>query len=160
DDAIASLKLLAGAAGASEKIAVLERIGDLYRDKLSNPARAMSTYLDALELDKTSHRILQRILDLQSETGQWKAAVETIGRFLELETDKAARGAYWLASAEIRRTHLKDDAGALECYENALDDMLRPDPQSPLRAATRERALDAFHAIRELVTGEGNWKYL
>ena len=157
DEAIANLRTLAVKVPPAERIPFLERIGDLYRDKLAAPPRAMSTYLEALELDKANHRILQRILDLQSETGQWKAAVETIDRFLELETDRMRRGAYYLASAEIRRTHLKDEIGALECYETALDDMLS---EEPLRAATRERALDAFHALRELITGNRDWKYL
>jgi tetratricopeptide (TPR) repeat protein len=157
DEAIATLRSLAATASPLDRISVLERIGDLYRDKLAAPPRAMSTYLEALEIDKTNHRILQRILDLQSETGQWKAATETIDRFIELETDRARRGVYYLASAEIRRTHLKDEAGALECYETAIDEMFR---EEPLRPATRERALDAFHALRELVTGDRNWKYL
>ncbi|HEY5926450.1 MAG TPA: tetratricopeptide repeat protein [Kofleriaceae bacterium] len=157
DEAIASLRSLAAMATPAERVGFLERIGDLYREKLSATSRAMSTYLEALEIDKSNHRILQRILELQSETGQWKAAVETIERFLAVETDKARRGAYHLASAEIRRTHLMDEAGALECYETAIDEMFR---EEPMRDATRERALDAFHALRELVSAEKNWKYL
>lgn len=157
DEAIASLKLLAEAADPAERVSYLERIGDLYRDRQANPARAMSTYLEALELDKANRRILQRVLDLQSETGQWKAAVETIDRFIAIEADRARRGAYLVASAEIRRTHLKDLPGALECYETAIDEMFR---EEPLRAATRERALDAFHALRELVVADADWKYL
>lgn len=151
DDAVASLRSRAALASPTERIRFLERIGNLYRDKLQNPARAMSAYLDALAIDKTDHRVLQRILDLQSETGQWKAAVETIDRFLELEDDRARRGAYLVASAEIRRTHLKDPAGALELYETALDEMLK---ENPLRASTRERALDTFNVLRELVSGD------
>lgn len=157
DEAIANLRTLAATAEPTARIPLLERIGDLYHDKLAATPRAMSTYLEALALDKTNHRILQRILDLQSETGQWKAATETIDRFLELETDRARRGAYYLASAEIRRTHLKDEDGARNCYETALDEML---DEEPLRPATRERALDAFHALRELVTADQDWKYL
>lgn len=158
DDAIADLRSLAEVApGAADRVAVLERIGNLYRVKLANPARAMASYLAALEIDHANHRVLQRVLDLQSETGQWKSAVETIERFLELESDRSRRGAYHIASAEIRRTHLKDVPGALECYETALDEMLG---EKPLRPATRERALEAFHALRDLVAADGNWKYL
>lgn len=155
DDAVASLRSRAALASPAEKIRLLERIGNLYHDKLENPARAMSAYLDALAIDKTDHRVLQRILDLQSETGQWKAAIETIDRFLELEDDRARRGAYLVASAEIRRTHLKDPAGALELYETALDEMLK---ENPLRDSTRERAFDVFNVLRELVSGDA--KYL
>ena len=157
DEAIATLRALAAITEPAARIPLLERIGDLYHDKLAAPPRAMSTYLEALALDKANHRILQRILDLQSETGQWKSAVETIDRFLEVETDRARRGAYHVASAEIRRAHLKDDPGARDCYEAALDEMLKDEP---LVAATRERALDAFHALRELITADQDWKYL
>ncbi|HSD91104.1 MAG TPA: tetratricopeptide repeat protein, partial [Kofleriaceae bacterium] len=155
DEAVASLRARVAVAPQAEKVRLHERIGNLYKDKLANPARAMAAYLDALELDKTSHRILQRVLDLQSETGQWKPAIETIDRFLELESDRARRGAYLLASAEIRRTHLKDQAGALDCYETALDEMLREDPLHP---QTRERAFAAFNALCELVNADS--KYL
>jgi tetratricopeptide (TPR) repeat protein len=155
DDAVASLRSRAALASPTEKIRLHERIGNLYRDKLENPARAMSAYLDALAIDKTDHRVLQRVLDLQSETGQWKAAIETIDRFLELEDDRVRRGAYLVASAEIRRTHLKDPAGALELYETALDEMLK---ESPLRDSTRERAFAVFNVLRDLVAGDA--KYL
>ena len=157
DEAMAILRSLAATTPAAERAPYLERIGDLYRDKLSNRPRAMSTYLDALELDSANRRILQRILDLQSEAGQWKAAVETIARFLEHELDPARRAAYFLASAEIRRTELKDRPGALEHYEHALDELLR---ETPLGTATRARALDAFRGVEELVTVDENWKYL
>ncbi|HEU0034943.1 MAG TPA: tetratricopeptide repeat protein [Kofleriaceae bacterium] len=157
DEAIATLRVLAAAAPIPERIGFLERIGDLYRDKLANPTRAITTYLDALELDDKNRRVLQRLLDLQSETRQWKAAVETIGRFLEHETDPVRRGVYYIASAEIRRTELKDRAGALEAYEHALDQLLS---EQPLAETTRSRALHAFHAVHELVAPDQNWKYL
>jgi tetratricopeptide (TPR) repeat protein len=157
DEAIASLRALAGAAPAAERVGLLERIGDLYRHQLANPARATSTYLDALELDGGNRRILQRLLDLQSADRQWTRAVETITRFLDHETDRARRAAYFLAAAEIRRTELRDTPGALDDYESALDELLR---EEPLRAATRQRAIEVFNQIDTLVTAERNWKYL
>jgi len=157
DEAIATLRSLAAKVPAPERVGLLERIGDLYRDQLANVPRAMSTYVEALELDSSNRRILQRMLDLQTETGQWKAAVDTIGRFLEHETDRVRRGVYLIASAEIRRTELKDRTGALECYEEALDELFA---QDPLAEVTRSRALQAFHAIHDLVASDGNWKYL
>ncbi|MGE0549929.1 MAG: tetratricopeptide repeat protein [Kofleriaceae bacterium] len=157
DEAIANLRALAGASAGADRVTLLERIGDLYRHQLANPARASSTYLEALELAPANHRVLQRLLDLQTEAGQWKPAVETIGRFLEAETDHARRGAYFLASAEIRRTELKDQPGALECYDRALDELMQ---ESPLRPATRARSLEVFHLIDTLLTGDKNWAAL
>ena len=157
DEAIAHLRALVGIALLPERVQYLERIGDLYRDKLKNQPRAMSAYLEALELDAGNRRALQRLLDLQSTAGQWRAATETIDRFLEHETDPARRAAYYVASAEIRRNELRDKPGALEAYDRALTEMFREDP---LTQATRTRGLDTFRIIDELVTGERNWKYL
>jgi len=155
DEAIASLRGILPDAEPAERVRLLEQIGDLYRDQLKNPPRAMSTYIEALEIDPANRRILQRLLDLQSAAGQWKAAAETIGRFLEHETDPARRAAYHLAAAEIRRTELKDKPGALDAYEHALDELFR---EEPLAAATRARGLETFRIVDELVTTDKNWK--
>jgi tetratricopeptide (TPR) repeat protein len=154
DESIAQLRTLAKLAEPAERVRLLERIGDLYRDRLKNAPRAMSTFLEALELDDTNRRILQRVLDLQTAAGQWKAAVETIGKFLEHETDPARRAAYHLAAAEIRRNELKDKVGALDGYETALDELCAaPSPDTTLRA------LETFRLIDEMVTADKNWKY-
>ncbi len=157
DDAIASLRGLAETAAKPERLALLERIGDLYRHQLQSSGRAASAYLEALDLDPANHRLLQRLLDLQTETGQWRLATKTIERFLEHERDHARRGAYFLAAAEIRRTQLVDHEGALDCYESGIDELLR---ETPLRTITRVRALDAFHAVERRAIADEDWKYL
>jgi tetratricopeptide (TPR) repeat protein len=157
DEAIAQLRALVATVEPQDRVPVLERIGDLYRDKLHNSPRAMSAYLEALELDAGNRRVLQRLLDLQSAAGQWRAATETIDRFLEHETEPGKRAAYYLASAEIRRTELRDKPGALDAYDRALAEMFREDPLTP---ATRARGLDTFRLIDELVTADRNWKRL
>jgi tetratricopeptide (TPR) repeat protein len=161
DDAIASLRELASAVTpTAERVSLLERIGDLYHHKLANPGRAMSTYLDALELDGGNRRVLQRLLDLQTKSGQWGRAVETIGKFLECETEGALRGRYFLASAAIKRTELRDAAGAFDDYEHALDELLRLGEGETLQPATRLRAIDAFRDLDALMTEERDWKSL
>ena len=156
DEAIANLRTLAERVEPGERAPILERIGDLYRDKLGNAPRAASIYLEALELDGGNRRVLQRLLDLQSADGQWKAAVDTIARFLDHEADPVRRAAYHLAAAEIRRNELRDKAGALEAYEQALDELFR---EQPLSAETRMRGLDTFRIVDELVTADRSWKY-
>ena len=157
DEAIASLRELAATTPIAERVSLLERIGDLYQHKLHNPARATSTYLDALELDGGNRRVLQRLLDLQTTSGQWGRAVETIGKFLGRETEAPLRGRYYLAAAQIKRTELKDAAGAFEDYEHALDELLR---EAPLQPTTRQRAIDAFRDLDALMNEERDWKSL
>jgi tetratricopeptide (TPR) repeat protein len=156
DDAVGTLRTLAANAAPAERAPYLERIGDLYRDKLQSVPKALSTYLDALEHDPGNRRILQRLLDLQTEQRQWQPAVETITRFLQHEKDPARRGAYFLAAAEIRRMELKDPIGALADYECALDELFK----APRQESTRARAGDAFRAIREMAMADDNFKYL
>ena len=155
DEAVAAMRLLADAVPEAQRPGVLERVGDLYREKLSNPGKAASTYLAALDVDAGNHRVLQKLLDLQSESGQWKAALDTIDRFLAIEHDPARRGAYLLASANVRRSKLRDEAGALESYEQALDAFFAGEA---LDEATRARALEAFEAVDELLTATKDWK--
>ncbi len=156
DEAIATLRILADAVAPAEKPAVVERIGDLYGNKLGNTSRAASTYLQVLELDPKSRRVLQKLLDVQSDAGQWKYALDTIGRFVALEEEPQRRGKYILAAAAIRLERLQDVAGALEEYENALDAFFHGG--AALDPATRTRALEAFQGIDEILTRQKDWK--
>jgi tetratricopeptide (TPR) repeat protein len=155
EEAIASLRTLAQVAQGAERVPYLERIGDLYRDKLKNPHRAQATYAEALEVDNKSRRVLQRMLDLQTESGQWKDAVATIGKFLEHESVPGRRAAYLLAAGEIKRTELHDRPGALADLEAALDELAREEPPS---AQSRARSLEVFKTVAELATAEQSWK--
>jgi tetratricopeptide (TPR) repeat protein len=156
DEAIANLRALVELASPAEKAALLERIGDFYRDRLKNAPRAMSTYVEALEHEPSNRRVLQRLLEVQSTAGQWKAAVETIDRFLAHEADPTRRAAYHIAAAEIRRNELRDRTGALDDYDRALDELFH---EQPLTEATRMRGLDTFRTVDELVTADKNWRY-
>lgn len=155
DEAVGALRALAEVAAPEEQPRILERIGDLLQDELKNHGRAAATYLEVLARDGSNRRVLQKLLDLQSETGQWKAALETISRFVELEGEPRLRGKYLLARAAIRRFKLKDEAASLEDYERALDDFLHG--AEPLDAATRASALDTFGNIDELFTAQKDW---
>lgn len=155
DDALDALRALSEAVAETERPPVLERMADLLRERLHGPARAAALYLAAVELDPTNHRVLQKLLDLQSELEQWRPALDTIARFLALETESPRRALYHLAAANIRRFKLADDAGALEDLERSLDAFFAggaPD------AAARLRALEAFQAIDEILTAQKEWK--
>jgi len=157
DDALVHLKLLATSATTEQRVGYLERIGDIYRERLHNAPRAISTYLEALELSKGNRRLLQRVLDVQTETGQWRAAVDTIRRFVDGETDAQRRASYHLAEAEIRRAELRDKPGALAAYERALDDLFHEQP--PAEGA-RRRGLDTFLIVDGLMTADADWRAL
>ena len=90
-----------------EKVQLLDEIGSIYHEKLQNPQKATAAYLEALEVAPEDHQLLQKILDLYTETKQWKKVVETIERFVALESDPIRKGAYHHAAATICRDELK-----------------------------------------------------
>ena len=90
------------------------------------------------------------MLDLYTETKQWKKVVETIERFIALENDPVRRGAYYHAAATIQRDELKSLDTAQEYYGKALDNFFA-DPNK-LPASMLPRALKAFEAIDRMLT--------
>src|ERR1051326_8679806 len=99
-------------ASTKEKTQLLAEIGGIYHDKLQNPQKATAAYVEALEVAPEDHQLLQKLLELYQETRQWKKVVETIERFVALESDGLRRGAYHHAAATVARDELKslDDA--------------------------------------------------
>jgi tetratricopeptide (TPR) repeat protein len=140
-------------------VEALERIAEIHRAQ-GQPSvaagvqrRLLAAWQDALTADPGNHRLLQKLLDAQSEQGDWKGAIQTIERFLQIEKDPARRGLYHHAAAAIHREQLKGLDEAIEHYDLALDEFFRGE----LPVAMRPRALEAFRAIDELLTQKKDW---
>ena len=74
------------------------------------------------------------MLDLYTETKQWKKAVETIERFVALEPDPLRKGAYYHAAATLCRDELKSLDEAVDYYNSALDSFFaQPEQARPSR---------------------------
>jgi tetratricopeptide (TPR) repeat protein len=106
---------LMATAPEKEKVALLDEIGGIYHEKLANSQKATAAFLEALEQTPDDHQLLQKVLDLYTETKQWKKAVETIERFIALESDDVRRGAYYHPAATVCRDELKS-------LDEAVDD--------------------------------------
>ncbi|HEX3476271.1 MAG TPA: tetratricopeptide repeat protein, partial [Kofleriaceae bacterium] len=139
-----------------EKTSLLSDIGGIYHDKLQNPQKATAAYLDALEVSPEDHQLLQKVLDLYTETKQWKKAVETIERFIALEPDSLRRGAYYHAAATVCRDELKSLDEAVEYYNKALNSFFESPERLP--EAMIPRALKSFEAIDKVLTTKRDWK--
>src|SRR5258706_9879012 len=133
-----------------EKTQLLDDIGGLYHDKLQNPQKATPAYLEALEVAPEDHQLLQKVLDLYTETKQWKKAVETIERFIALEPDTVRRGADYHAAATVCRDELKSLDEAVDYYGRALDAFFSQPEKLP--EAMIPRALKSFEAIDKVLT--------
>ena len=147
---------LSAKAPAKEKTQLLSEIAAIYHERLQNPQKATAAYLEALEVAPEDHQLLQKLLDLYTETKQWKKVVETIERFIALESDGVRRGAYYHAAATICRDELKSLDDAVDYYNKALDSFFAQ-PEK-LGDQMIPRALKSFEAIDKVLTTKRDWK--
>jgi tetratricopeptide (TPR) repeat protein len=135
--------LLAHTADADEKLGVHEQIIQIYKDRIKNPQKAIAAYLEALEIKPNAHHLLHDVLDLFTETKQWKKAVEILLRLAGLEKGKL-RAKYLEAAGNITNYELHATDEAVELYNQALDE----DPDN----------LKTFERIDKIMTAKKDWK--
>ncbi len=156
-DAVVRAKrgLLETATGRDKSV-LLDEIAAIYNDKLRNAPKATAAYLEALDSAPDDRQLLQKVLDLCTETKQWHKAVETIHRFVALESDPFRKGLYFHASATLCRDELKALAEAVDYFDCALDSFFaQPDRLDEQQLA---RALRSFEAIDAILTTTRDWK--
>jgi tetratricopeptide (TPR) repeat protein len=143
-------------ADVNERIKLLDEIGDIYHQKLQNPQKAIAAFLEALEARPGNHVLLHKVLDLYSETKQWKKAVEIITQIAELEKDGIRRGKYHHAAARILRDEVKSQDEAIDAFNTALDSYFQ-DP-SKVNEQNISEYLKPFESIDKLCTGKKDWR--
>ena len=143
-------------ADASKQVSLLSDIGNIYRENLSNPQKAIAAYLEGLDVEPNNTALLQKVLDLFTATEQWKKVVDTIERFTALEKDPVRRGRYFQAAGTVCRDKLKAHDQAIEYYEKALDSFFGQDGDLP--QTMLPRALKAFMSIDKILTAKRDWK--
>jgi golgin subfamily B member 1 len=139
-----------------ERVRLLDEIGTIYNEKLSNPQKSIGAYIEALDIAPDDHQLLQKLLDLYEATGQWKKVVETIERFIALEKDPVRRGAYYQAAGTICRGELKALDEAIDYYNLALDNYFEDPARLP--KAALPKAMKAFADIDKMLTTKRDWK--
>jgi tetratricopeptide (TPR) repeat protein len=134
--------LLSHTTNAEEKLRFHEEIIAIYKDKLSNPQKAIAAYLEALEVKPDARNLLVDVLELLHETKQWKKAVEILMRLANLETGKA-KAKYLETAGIITNSELHSPDEAVEMFNQALDeyaDSLKP-----------------FERIDKIMTAKKDW---
>jgi tetratricopeptide (TPR) repeat protein len=135
---------LMNTAQTDERFALLHEIGDIYREKLGNAQKSIGSYMEALEVKPKDHVTQHKLLELYTETKQWKKSVEVMLLVIDGETDPKRRAKYWYTAAVINRDELRSLDDAIEYFNQALDD----DPD----------LLKAFEAIDKICTSRREWK--
>jgi golgin subfamily B member 1 len=145
DDAVVrhTQALLAITDDPKTKLALLEHVATIHHERRHDPQRAIAAYLEALQIWPDERSIMHRLLELYTETKQWKQSVQLLARLAEL-TQGPTRGPYFVAAGNILAEELSARAEAVEAFEQALD----ADPYD----------LKSFERIDQLVTEAHDWK--
>ncbi len=110
------------AANPAEAIPLAVRRGQLFEEKLGNPAEAMRAFERIInELDPThieAHQMLRRVAEAQED---WPRVVDVAGRHLRLTTDATERVHRALEIGVLCRDRLHDDAKAIAAFEQVLE---------------------------------------
>jgi tetratricopeptide (TPR) repeat protein len=139
-------KLLAHVDGDGERARILDEIGDVWQEKLSDWPAAMTAYREALQAQPERRQTLYKTLDFYTQERQWPEALEALQKLAALETEPAGRAKLAYAMAAIHRDELGDSEKALELFSNVLD-------QNPLYPK-------AFEAIEKLLRNAKDWEDL
>ena len=147
DTATAALRLeellrLLPAGSSGDLVDLRHRLGAIYAETAEwNGAR----YYLELVVDQEPNRLaaLELLAQTYQRLGLHLEAAETCGRLARLYPDPAHRAAVLYRQAEIRRTQLGDEAGALDAY-------LRSSDADPHFVPSRLRLVDHFWAEGDL----------
>jgi tetratricopeptide (TPR) repeat protein len=135
--------LLGASQDVDEKFGINEQIAGIYKDKLNNPQKAIAAHLEALDLKPFDRQLLHNLLDLFSETKQWKKAIEILTKLADLEQGKV-KARFLVAAGNVANYELHSTDDAVEFYNQALD----ADPDD----------LKAFERIDKIMTAKKDWR--
>ncbi len=135
--------ILAHLVDVGAKLVVQQEIIDIYKNQLKNQQKAIAAYLEALELRPDDRGLLHDVLELFTETKQWKKAVEILLKLASLEQAKA-RAKYLEAAGNITNYELHSPDEAVEFYNQSLDE----DADS----------LKVFERIDKILTAKKDWQ--
>jgi tetratricopeptide (TPR) repeat protein len=122
---------------------LLEHVATIHHERRKDPQRAIAAYMAALEIWPDERSIMHRLLELWSETRQWKQSVALLLKLAE-QTEDQYRAPYYVAAGNIVADELHAPAEAVDIYERALD----ADPND----------LKTFERVDALVTAARDWK--
>ena len=101
DDAVVrhTQALLSVTEDRKAKRELLEHVATIHHERRKDPQRAIAAYMAALEIWPDERSIMHRLLELLSETRQWKQSVALLLKLAE-QTDGADRAPYYVAAGQ------------------------------------------------------------
>ena len=125
-----------------ERFKLYLAVGDLHKERLEAPTRAVKAWFAALDARPDDKQVLVRLLDVYSETERWDAAIKVLRKLVKLAAEPARQAQYTYAIGIIQRDQLDDRLAAVRTLDRALE----LDPTM----------VKAFQAIDEVLTDDGD----
>jgi golgin subfamily B member 1 len=104
------------------RVALLGQIGDIYRERMGDAAAALAAYQEGIQRRPGSFALLHKVLELHTETKQWRRALETLAVLSASEADPRRKAKYHFAAGAIARDEIGDADLAVEQFNQALED--------------------------------------
>ncbi len=127
--------------------ALVQKVGELYEQKVKNLNEAISAYREALTLSPNHVPALRALARIYRAQGAWESLIEILRAEAATRTDPTERANAIFQSAAIWEDQLSRPAAAIDAYQEVL--RLAPNHTTALQQL--ERLLTASDDVKELV---------
>lgn len=103
-----------------ERADLLTEMGELSADKLDNPARAVKSFVAALEVRPQDRKLLTRLMALYGESREWQQLLGVVDQLAQLAGTQEQQSKYLLTAAMLCERELDDPERALDFYARVL----------------------------------------
>jgi tetratricopeptide (TPR) repeat protein len=108
-----------------EKIALLKRVIEIYRDKLKIEPKVVATYMHILEIDKANREAIDALLEMFEKAQRWPEYAKILQKKIENTTDKEELIRLRQKQAELMEQKFPNPVELIRSYEAILE--LAPD---------------------------------
>ncbi len=128
-----------------ERFKLLVELGDALQE-LGEVTQAEAMFREAVALDPESKVVLHKLLNIFTDTGNWRRATEVLGQLARMEENPERLAKLCFTIAAIFRDELGEADQAVVFFNQALD--------------AKFDYLEAFEAIDHLLTSQRDWQAL
>lgn len=120
---------------ASQRAALLVKMGELCQRKLGQPAEAVTYYRRALQADETNVVAMRSLRLILTQTGDYAEVAKLLGQEADGSAAASAKARLWLLQGEVYEHRLNVPDKALAAYRRAVQQEpgLRPAAEGCLR---------------------------
>lgn len=135
------------APSTEQAAALIQKIGELYEQKLGDQNQAISSYREVLTLAPSHFPALRALARIYRNQGDWESLIEILRAEAANRTDPTERANAMFQAAAIWEDQLKKPENALEGYQEVL--RLAPNHVTALQQL--ERILTTRDDVKELI---------